>query len=1172
MASSISEYINPDGNIPTIKFYAQLCEYMKTKDPAYTEYVRFINNLEEHFNRFATREIIIGNHVMKLRFEKVNILGMYGTSKHTDEKLLFQTQAPSKAFGYKVTCEIVLKLYTKISPTYVKDIPEDTQTLATVTFTIPKMFNCNEEDGLDPYVRSLLKDNDLTENRFQVYSNSYAINYKEGSMVNNFLYTSKQNNEITADIISVKKEHSNLSVYLKINHNTVTRQTEVETNVSALKRSITFSFSSLFMLAGFFNPKSVTKLLVSVNDPHFHAIIDTFNSMWTTPHKKQDVETTRKAKTLTDFYAAIKMQIQKDKNDVFSNIDTTKLSEILLKDFLPHLDGVYDNGTNVKGLMLCRYVYDYICVILNITPSSDRYTYTNKVITSPTAQLEKLVSTSVLKETKELISACYRNAEKLIMPTIGKFNMLELDAFKKSSLASKVRTSEYPIDIAISTGIVTGSSEDAKDKKTAKANSRMLPKRSPYQQLQSNSMTYITGSTVKTATSKHDTDRRKHHQTGIMLDNTFTPDASKIGLNRELCYCAVITPRLYKDEILDIYENTQKILSQLDYVHKLTYFEDYIDRANYLVLFNGSPIKYTVDGPELYNVLHQMRIDRKINHYLSIVIDVYKSTINLYTIPNRPGVVVIVGDPETNSTKLTKEEAQGDIKINFDELFNRGALTTIYALETDNLVVSTDPKHIRSKYFLPPIMNMSFASLGYVAGVFQSDSSRIAMTQFQMLKFGSAYPSHVSTNIEKSQYMAITSCEPNYTATLEPTYKIGAMNVTIALSMGPTGDMNNDATTLGSHIANTECIFINITKKPFKANDGEMFLNPNTTGNTIYNERFAKLNPEGHLTIGTILENGDVMAVIGKRDTTNFDEFTWDENEIARVTNVSYEYVKKDAYIVTYTLEHVLKFKDADKLYIINACKSVATICPEKFMPITTKTNKIIGLHYSSDSMRKRQNIIGDKTSIMQSLLSQDPEADPFAKIYMGAIVKQDLMEVANLLVDNLDFIGVEHLIDPLTGIISKEPVVVYRASCYRTILLSSHYVGMDDGTVKISEQDQQPLAGRKNKGGLKAGGAFRNSLAEHGSASAIRSHYIKNSDGKEFPICTTCGLYYALKYNEYNPKRSHCSCGQLADIKIVPNSFAFVILANLLLSRGIVVKQIFDNGEVGTNKPTKLM
>ena len=146
--------------------------------------------------------------------------------------------------------------------------------------------------------------------------------------------------------------------------------------------------------------------------------------------------------------------------------------------------------------------------------------------------------------------------------------------------------------------------------------------------------------------------------------------------------------------------------------------------------------------------------------------------------------------------------------------------------------------------------------------------------------------------------------------------------------------------------------------------------------------------------------------------------------EVGRVNDSILEY-NGNIGVVTISIEYTKVFTGGDKNYMPNACKSVVRVKNTNEC-YRTSDGRVVGMYYSSLSILKQFNFIPNICSIYQELLEEDENADCSEKLDLGSEISTDVIEYVTKLVGNGTHLGVDYLINPITG---STPGISFKAS-----------------------------------------------------------------------------------------------------------------------------------------------
>ena len=1048
------------------------------------------------------------------------------------------------------------------------------EVMAPIAFDIPKLYSSMENNGLSKHDNTLLGINLDTSNYFPLGGIVYKVGWEENMIRNVFLIREPKNGEFIGDIIS-ERPGSTMSTYLKIIYNVNKHQIEITTNIPKIKQSISISLKSLFIIFGYSTPRAVAELLVPTTDKLFYPIIDRFNQMWKSINDKHTVELTRKANDITELFNSIKQQIKgKDKIASYNKLESSTFCKIMLDGLLPHVNNGEFKDSAITVVYLCRYISSMIRCSFGICYTTDRYTYKDKVLRSTVNQVSKATQSAVDEYVRTIIKPIWSADFFSTIIDSGDKIITERVKFLKKQMTKPIERSKQSISnkiiLQIRIGIIDNKQQKMNNSGNREVNSRIAEFKNPFRDIQSDRFVYIKGDSGNM--SEHDATKRKPHPTSQhAFDLIYVPDAGRVGMIHELGSSTIVSPNLFDYQLASIKES----LNMFN-IRPMLYVSNFMDRTIDVVIFNGIYIGYVNNGAKLQKKILQARMDQKISRYLSVKYDPQYSEVQLSTAAGSMIFCAIVLDSETGNTKFTSFEADGfddvnkTIPINIDRLFHEQKLCYIHACESDSIRVTTDPSNtLGFEYLVHPNMRMARSNAMHLRCSTQAEGTRIGMTTNQLRQNKNSLPEYRSWTVNKAQSQLITCESPNTTSDYAPCREDTVMNVLCALHMGG-GDTNNDSSEISTEIANQCGISNRIFKMSYKTDTGQVFANPNMQRQRIWQHKYDKIGEQGFSPVGRLIEPDDIICVITEPTTGRIFEKTYTGSEVARVNDSILEY-NGNVSIVTISLEYTKIFRDGDKDYMPNACKSVVHVKNTNEC-YRTSDGRVIGVYYSSLSILKRFNFIPNICSIYQELLDSNEDADCSEKLDLGSEISEDIIEFITRQTSKGKFLGTDYLINPLTGIVTKQKVVIFEYSIYRNIHLAGekqHIKGDQDDERRLDPMSQQSKSGKKLNGGLRAGNLGRFAMTSHGAMSVLATQFMSNSDGRSLPTCKTCGTNIGTIYKETYPVVQICKkCNSCGEIAKHDSSFACNKVMNVaLLGRQVNPKMVFTINGIGNGE-----
>ena len=1168
--------ISENVGMPNKRFFLELIKHFTLReDSQYNEYTSFIKNLDKFVPKIITVTKSDQKYELIMGLRDVNVTNEVGEYQFLgNTKYNIQSQAPTKTLHYTVTCNLYMKIY-RLQGSFIERKEILNETMAAIAFDVPKLYSSMEDNGLSEHENTLLGINLDTSNYFPLGGLVYKVGWEENMIRNVFLIREPKKDEFIGDIISERPGFT-MSTYLKIIYNINRHQVEITTNIPKIKQSISISLKSLFMIFGYNKPRAVAELLVSTTDHMFFLIIDRFNQMWSSSNDKHFVEQTRKANDITELFNSIRQQIKgKDKIASYNKLESTTFCEIMLDGILPHISASEFRDSSMTVVYLCRYISSMIRCSFGNCYTTDRYTYKDKVLRSTVNQVGKATQSAVDEYVRTIIKPIW--SADFFSTIIDQNDKIigERVKFLKTQMSKPIEKPKQSISNKAILQIRVGILDNKQQSKTTSSgnrevNSRIAEFKNPFRNAQSDRFVYIKGDSGNM--SEHDATKRKPHPTSQhVFDLIYVPDAGRVGMIHELGGTTIISPNLLEDQLADVRES----LNKFD-IMPMQYVEDFMDRTVDVVVFNGLIIGYVSDGANLQKKLMQARMNQQISRYLSIKYDPQYSEIQLSTTAGSMMFCAIVLDPDTGNTKFTDFEIDGfdDVSkkspINIDRLFGDQKLAYLHACESDSIRITTDPSNtIDFEYLVHPSMRMARSNSQHLRCSTQAEGTRVGMTTNQLRQNMGSLPEYRSWVVNKAQSQLITCESPNTVSDYAPGREEAVMNVLCALHMGG-GDTNNDSSEISTEVANQCAISNRIFKMTYKTESGQVFANPNMQRQSIWQHKYDKINRQGFVAVGKLIEPDDIICVITEPSSGRIIEKTYTGIEIGRVNDSILEY-NGNIGIVTISIEYTKIFTGGDKNYMPNACKSVVRVKNTNEC-YRTSDGRVVGMYYSSLSILKRFNFIPNICSIYQEQLDEDEDADCSERLDLGSEISTDIIEYVTKLVGDGIHLGVDYLINPVTGMPTRQKVVIFEYSTYRNIHLASekqHIKGDQDSERRLDPVSQQSRSGKKLNGGLRAGNLGRFAMTSHGSMPVLTTQFISNSDGRSLPICLTCGTNLGSVYKNTDTPSYICKrCNSAADVAIQDTSFACnKVMTVALRGRQIAPKMIFSTNGVGNGE-----
>ena len=293
---------------------------------------------------------------------------------------------------------------------------------------------------------------------------------------------------------------------------------------------------------------------------------------------------------------------------------------ILKEDVLPHIGDSLIN----KGIYICQSIKKMLYVKLNRLEPDDRDSYDNKRVDMPGT----------------LIAQLFKQYYKKMLNEISKF-------FEKKYNGDD----ENPINVInqirpniIEHGLVTGLSTGVWGIQKARKGVAQALQRYSYLQTVSCFRRIVTP-TVDSSTQKVVNIRHARNNQYGFLDAIETPEGAKIGLIKHLALMSDITLNMKHQEVI-IIELLEDKLIEIINVHPYDY------NNHFKVIVNGKWLGFTKKAVELTNFLKNRRHNNYINKHVSIILDIYKREIRIYSDGGRMiRPLLVVKDNKLNLTK-----------------------------------------------------------------------------------------------------------------------------------------------------------------------------------------------------------------------------------------------------------------------------------------------------------------------------------------------------------------------------------------------------------------------------------------------------------------------------------------------------------------------------------------
>jgi DNA-directed RNA polymerase beta subunit len=847
-------------------------------------------------------------------------------------------------------------------------------------------------------------------------------------------------------------------------------------------------------------------------------------------------------KHINEFYLSNLTTANKN-NDNTRKYNINNVLQILDKDILPHI-GLTPEDRYKKVRYLGYLIHRLLLVHLDILPSTDRDSYTNKRINTAGVSYAKVFKTNF---NFAIVQQLRRQFTKDLKSTT--FSNLNL----KHSFETAIYGHEF--ERALIQAIVTGD-------KTININRKAVQNRLSSQQLhRKNQINVISAlrniNTANTSSAKQSSranEMRRFHSSmiGYICCVQSADTGEKVGMQKQMAISAKVclgsSSEILKDILLE-----DSDLIKLDY--KLTNLEIYTKKLT-KIFINGNWLGCCINYLDFMNRYKNKRRSNEIHYLTTITFDVQSNELYFWVDIGRivrPLIIVYNNEEEFNKSnkkitfnqyiKLTKEhiiKLNGGI-LNYEDLLNDQIIEFIAPEEQQNCLIAKDietlNEHINDPLVRYTHLDIPQSIIG-IPGLTSpfSNHNQAARVVFQtnQVKQTCGIPClNFPFKSYKEMHLQVYNQKPLIKTIANKYYAPIGMNSIVAVMIY--GGYNQEDSLIINQGAIDRGLFTthHFTFEKTELEKNEEFTNPDpsVTADIKAYSNYDKL-VNGVVPVGTYIENGDVIiGKIGKLNKSEqYDNYKYYDKSLV------YKYDEP-----AYVWEVIKGRNEEDNLFCKIVFRSVRKVAIGDKFSSRSGQKGVCGIYYrDSDMPFTKDGIKPDIIFNPHSLPSRMTMGVLFegmaAKISAleGTIKDGTIFKKINIddIADDLQKLGynrngTERLYNGITGkYIDVEifigPIYYQRLQKFTVDTVYSHKTCPTDAIT------HQPLDGKSARGGLRLGEMEKDCMAIS-SVKFLQEKFIDHSDKYYIYVCKNCNKKAVVneKYNIYK-----CSyCGDNSDI-----------------------------------------
>lgn len=830
-------------------------------------------------------------------------------------------------------------------------------------------------------------------------------------------------------------------------------------------------------------------------------------------------------KHINEFYLSNLTTANKN-NDNTRKYNINNVLQILDKDILPHI-GLTPEDRYKKVRYLGYLIHRLLLVHLDILPSTDRDSYTNKRINTAGVSYAKVFKTNF---NFAIVQQLRRQFTKDLKSTT--FSNLNL----KHSFETAIYGHEF--ERALIQAIVTGD-------KTININRKAVQNRLSSQQLhRKNQINVISAlrniNTANTSSAKQSSranEMRRFHSSmiGYICCVQSADTGEKVGMQKQMAISAKVclgsSSEILKDILLE-----DSDLIKLDY--KLTNLEIYTKKLT-KIFINGNWLGCCINYLDFMNRYKNKRRSNEIHYLTTITFDVQSNELYFWVDIGRivrPLIIVYNNEEEFNKSnkkitfnqyiKLTKEhiiKLNGGI-LNYEDLLNDQIIEFIAPEEQQNCLIAKDietlNEHINDPLVRYTHLDIPQSIIG-IPGLTSpfSNHNQAARVVFQtnQVKQTCGIPClNFPFKSYKEMHLQVYNQKPLIKTIANKYYAPIGMNSIVAVMIY--GGYNQEDSLIINQGAIDRGLFTthHFTFEKTELEKNEEFTNPDpsVTADIKAYSNYDKL-VNGVVPVGTYIENGDVIiGKIGKLNKSEqYDNYKYYDKSLV------YKYDEP-----AYVWEVIKGRNEEDNLFCKIVFRSVRKVAIGDKFSSRSGQKGVCGIYYrDSDMPFTKDGIKPDIIFNPHSLPSRMTMGVLFegmaAKISAleGTIKDGTIFKKINIddIADDLQKLGynrngTERLYNGITGkYIDVEifigPIYYQRLQKFTVDTVYSHKTCPTDAIT------HQPLDGKSARGGLRLG--KKPSCLEKGakSVSLVKSEEYSNFVGSDGARPENCGKLLKL-------------------------------------------------------------
>ena len=942
-------------------------------------------------------------------------------------------------------------------------------------------------------------------------------------------------------------------------------------------------FYMIYRICGFNTDRDIVKTIIYGNgedklsnmmniaiDAAFDANID--NNIFKNVRNKHNVSSNLQALTECVYSDSITKFMQnmgiKDKKTSLEHFQTL-VSDTINRKFLTHI-GTNTNVRIKKMQFLGHLIRKMLLVKFNIIEKSDRDSYNDKRIHTSGIAYSKEFKTHfhiiVIQKILELVKKGLQSVS---------FDNLDLTLKLKESLTQdKLKGS---LSQSLSSGQedinVKGLSK-RKTKIKCKINTSRVERENQIKK-ESINRSITTNNTSQANQTARSVDMRSVHPSATgFIDPVSSPDSGeRVGLQKQLNICVIITGTIISSELLKnmiIEEPNDDIIpfNKLD-LTKLSYLSK--------IFVNGDWIACTNKPYEMVNKYIQKRRNNEINRYITIFYNILSNEIYFWCDYGRPLRPLLIVQNNLNKIKDLSKFKQNLIMTHdiLNKLINREYI--ISDLELLKCIEYISPQEQMNCYIAQDIDELNINSTNFektfthceipqtLLGITtlsspfanHSYSGKTIYQTNQLKKTCSIYAFNYPYRFDKHAFVQFNNEIPIVSTILNKKIFPGGSNVIIAIAS--TTGYNQEDSIIFNKASIDRGLFTGVMFDKFNVllDENEEVCKPDLEKTIGFrqNSNYSKLDSNGIIKIGSVLEYGDIiigkiMKVTKKEELCKDTSIKYQSHERAIVDDVFVDTNSDGKRLYKVKTRAYRPIVEGDKLSSRAGNKCVcAVLYQQSDMPYSLKTGVIPDIILNPHCVPTRMIISQLIESLYSKLLMRQ------GSIGEGSIfTKIDINEIGNELKKyGLDEFGREQLINGRTGesmrsLIFMGPTYYQRISKF--VIDQSHTAMRGPTNSKLN----QPIEGGAAKGGGYKNGEMETwTMCAHGTSRIMYEKLMDHSDGFNDYICRNCGKRAIVnsKLNIYYCK----SCGSNSEINEVKSAWGSKYFYYMLKILGVNVK-----------------